>query len=133
MAIGAWTRHFFNLRHDGRDAWWILAVAAAALAVLAVLIRPGGRSSSVPGAAPAFAQVQAVVQERCTPCHSLHPTQAGYTAAPAGIRLDTREEIEARAGLIATMAVQTHTMPPGNVTRMTDDERDVLARWIASR
>ena len=40
MAIGAWIRHFFNLRHRGRNEWWILATAAVALAVLAYAIRP---------------------------------------------------------------------------------------------
>ena len=23
MALGAWLRHYFNLRHRGRNAWWI--------------------------------------------------------------------------------------------------------------
>src|ERR687885_1946128 len=23
LVIGAWVRHFFNLRHSGRTAWWI--------------------------------------------------------------------------------------------------------------
>ena len=24
MALGAFVRHYFNLRHRGRNAWWIL-------------------------------------------------------------------------------------------------------------
>jgi uncharacterized membrane protein len=133
MALGALTRHYFNLRHRGRNAWWILAAAAAGIALVAALIRPGGSSSLASGAAPPFASVQAIVQQRCTPCHSAHPTRPGYTAAPAGIRLDSRAEIEAQAGVIRLLAVQTKAMPPGNATGMTQAERDVLARWIASR
>jgi uncharacterized membrane protein len=30
------------------------------------------------------------------------------------------------------MAVLTRAMPPGNATGMTDDERALLAAWIAS-
>ena len=29
MLVGAWIRHYFNLRHAGRTAWWIPATAAA--------------------------------------------------------------------------------------------------------
>ncbi len=39
MTIGAWVRHFFNLRHRGKNAWWILVTAAVALVALAFAIR----------------------------------------------------------------------------------------------
>jgi uncharacterized membrane protein len=39
MAIGALTRHYFNLRHRGMNAWPILGVAAGGLLAVAVLIR----------------------------------------------------------------------------------------------
>ena len=44
----------------------------------------------------------------------------------------TRAEIEARADDIERMAVVTRAMPPGNSTGMTDEERDLLAAWLAS-
>jgi len=133
MALGAWTRHYFNLRHRGRNAWWILASAAAAVAALAVLIRPDTAPTSPGAAAPSFGQVQSIVEQRCVPCHATHPKQAGFGAPAAGIVLETRSEIEERGGLIKLVAVDTRTMPLGNVTKMTDDERDLLARWLASR
>jgi len=40
MAIGAWVRHFFNLRHIGRSEWGILVTAALALGLLAFALRP---------------------------------------------------------------------------------------------
>src|ERR1700730_6020107 len=46
MALGAWVRHFFNLRHQGRVVWAIPATAALAVVVLAVAIAP--RSVSTP-------------------------------------------------------------------------------------
>jgi uncharacterized membrane protein len=39
MAIGALTRHYFNLRHRGMNAWPILGVAAGGLLAVALLIR----------------------------------------------------------------------------------------------
>jgi uncharacterized membrane protein len=133
MAIGAWVRHFFNLRHQGRDAWWILVTAAIALAAIAVWLRPSTSSAAANGAPPAFAQVASVIDRRCVPCHSLHPTMPGISAPPAGIVLDTRAKIELLAPLIKTAAVDNHLMPPSNATHMTQDERDLLARWLAHR
>ena len=40
LVIGAWVRHFFNVRHSGRTAWWIPVTAALAIAAVAVAIRP---------------------------------------------------------------------------------------------
>jgi uncharacterized membrane protein len=133
LAIGAWVRHYFNLRHVGQNAWWIPVSAAAAVVVLALVIEPSNTVLQGSGPTPTIAQVQAIVQARCAPCHSLTPTEAGYSSAPEGIRFDTAAEIESQASLIDAMAVQTQTMPLGNVTHMTTAERATLARWIASR
>jgi uncharacterized membrane protein len=40
MAIGAITRHYFNLRQRGLNVWPILGVAGAGIVALALLIRP---------------------------------------------------------------------------------------------
>jgi len=128
LVIGAWVRHFFNLRHMGRTAWWIPASAAVAIAVLAILIRPQNDSAAGAATVP-FAQVASIVERRCAACHSDHPTRVD--AAPRGIKLDTAEEIKAEAQAIEQQAVQTKAMPLGNVTGMMQAERDVLGRWIA--
>jgi uncharacterized membrane protein len=133
MAIGAWTRHYFNLRHVGRNPWWILATAGLATVALAVAIKPESSSRAASGGTVSFARAHAIVRARCAPCHSLHPTQPGFSSAPLGIRLDTRAEIEARADQIKAQAVDSRAMPLGNVTHMTQGERDTLAQWLASR
>ena len=127
MAIGAWIRHYFNLRHRGRDIWLIPATSALALIVLALVIRPDDTLSQAgTGAAPAFSEVRSIVQRRCVTCHS-------GVSAPQGVRLETAAQIRARAAQIDEQAVVTKAMPLGNATRMTQDERDTLARWAASR
>ena len=130
MAIGAWIRHFFNLRHRGSTVWWIPATAAAGVLALAIAIAPDDGPSATRGAAVEFAEVRSIVERRCAPCHSSEPTQEGFTAAPAGIRFDTAEQIAAQAAAIRAQAVDSRAMPLGNVTRMTDEERDVLGTWI---
>jgi uncharacterized membrane protein len=128
MAIGAWVRHFFNLRHTGRTAWWIPVIAALAIAGIAVAIRPQSSSSNASAAPVPFARVHAIVSERCVPCHSARPTRV--TTAPQGIELDTAAEIVAKARAIEQVAVQTKVMPLGNATGMTQTERDTVGAWI---
>jgi uncharacterized membrane protein len=123
--LTALIRVFFNRWHAGRHVWWIPAVAAVSVVGLALWLQPE-ESTPATGPAPSFAQAQAVVTARCVPCHS-------GASAPLGIRFETREEIEARADDIERQAVQTKAMPPGNATGMTDQERQLLGAWIASR
>ena len=41
------------------------------------------------------------------------------------------EQIKAQAARIRAVAVDTHVMPLGNATKMTDAERQLLGAWIA--
>ncbi len=128
LVIGAWVRHFFNLRHTGRTAWWIPATAALGIAAVAVAIRPQDSGGESGGAPVPFTRVQAIVDQRCVACHSLHPTKA--SSPPKGITFDEPGEIKERADAIERVAVETKTMPLGNVTEMTQAERDELGAWI---
>ena len=131
-AIGAWVRHFFNLRHQGQTRWLILATAAVATAAVAVAVRPGDDdppAGAETGAVP-FSEAQTIVAERCVSCHSLHPTSETFETAPQGVVLDTPEQIRARAAAIEEQAVRTKAMPLGNLTRMTQEERERLGAWI---
>ncbi len=123
--LTALIRVFFNRWHAGQRVWWIPAVAALAVVGLALWLQPE-ESSPSSARPPSFAQVQAVMTARCVPCHS-------GASAPLGIRFETREEIEARADDIERQAVQTKAMPPGNATGITDQERQLLGAWVASR
>jgi uncharacterized membrane protein len=124
FVLTAWIRHFFNLWHTGRRAWWILASAAAAVVALAFWLEPDEVAPAQAGPVP-FSQVRAVIEERCASCHS-------GASAPLGVRLQTEAEITARADDIERQAVQTRAMPPGNATGMIEEERELLAAWIAS-
>jgi uncharacterized membrane protein len=124
FVLTAWIRHFFSLWHTGRRAWWIPASAVVAVVALAFWLQPDEVAPAQAGPV-SFAQVQSVVEERCAACHS-------GASAPLGVRLETETEITARADDIERQAVQTRAMPPGNTTRMTEEERELLAAWIAS-
>nr|WP_153448412.1 urate hydroxylase PuuD [Vibrio algicola] len=76
-----------------------------------------------------FMQVQNVIEQRCVECHSENPTSNLFASAPAGVMLDTAEEIQANAPRIQSQ-VQMKVMPLGNMTKMTDAERSLVVNWV---
>jgi uncharacterized membrane protein len=52
------------------------------------------------------------------------------TSTAGGVRLDTPEQITVRAARIKARAVEQRTMPLGNTTGITDEERAILGRWV---
>jgi uncharacterized membrane protein len=124
--LTALIRVFFNRWHAGHRVWWIPVVATTGVVALALWLRPAETGTSITTETVTFEQIQPVIAERCAPCHS-------GASAPLGIRFETRDQIEARIDDIERQAVQTRAMPPGNATGMTEDERDLLAAWIAQR
>jgi len=130
MFVGVLSRVFFNLRHQGRTYWAIPAVCVVVLVGLAVAIRPDDApSGGTGGAAVSFSKVAPIVEQRCAACHSQTPTQPGFSSPPAGVVLDTPAQIAARADDI-TRVVSSKTMPLGNITGMTDEERTALLAWV---
>ena len=132
FVIGVLVRHWFNLRNAGRRNAWLLPAAVAGLVILAIVTAPGRTDGTAADGADAvaFADIRVVIAQRCAPCHSSAPTYPGMAAAPAGVMLDTPAQIQARAARIAERAVVQQTMPLGNVTGITGEERALLGRWV---
>lgn len=72
-----------------------------------------------------------IIVQRCAGCHSAKPTIAGFSPAPRGIKYDTTSEVKAGAARIAA-TVASGSMPWGNMTGMTEEERAVIANWYKS-
>src|SRR5690606_11526661 len=132
MAAGALIRHFFNLRHKGMLAWRYPAAGVALLLATAVWIAPRPAPQASVGTSVTLAQVQPVIAERCAGCHAAQPTQPGFASAPLGVMLDTPERISRQAQRVYQATVQTKSMPLGNLTNMTDEERALIAQWFES-
>ncbi len=129
LLLAAYVRHFFNLRHKGRKVWAIPITAAIGALALAIAIAPPKPEAG--NAAPTFAQVQAIIGQRCVSCHADKPTQEGFAAAPKDVKLDAPERITANEQRIYEQVVATKAMPIGNLTGMTDAERATIAAWVA--
>ena len=131
MLAGALIRQFFVMRHRGQQLWY-LPVAGLVLVLGAfswTMPKPSPAQVQVAGA-PAIkvADIAPIIQQRCASCHSAHPTMMG--SAPAGVMLDTPDEISQNAQRVHQQAVTLKAMPLGNVTQMTDAERQKIAAWF---
>lgn len=86
--------------------------------------------NAVPVTASADDAIMNIVHTRCTTCHAAQPTQQGFAAPPAGIILQTPADMKIHQAKIVT-AVQTGYMPLGNLTQLTDAERQQLVAYAS--
>ncbi|KAB2970813.1 urate hydroxylase PuuD [Zoogloea sp.] len=128
MLAGVLIRQFFVLRHRGQVKWWLPAGGVALLATLIVLMAP--KAVDAGGDKVSFAAFRQVVDHRCTTCHADKPTREGFAQPPKGVVLQTPEQIGQHAAKIAE-TVSSGYMPLGNLTGITDTERQLIARWYA--
>jgi uncharacterized membrane protein len=136
---GVGIRHYFNVRHLEEHKRWVLPVSLAVLAIAVVIARPASlfpkRADRDPTsmAAPTTTDILPIIRQRCAGCHAEEPELAGFVAPPLGIELETTFQVESEAPRVLQATVMTRTMPLGNLTQMTEDERDMIARWYKGR
>jgi uncharacterized membrane protein len=113
---------------------WALAPAVLALGGAMFFSTPQAAATPLSdgSATPPFQEVRAAITRRCLPCHSQYQSDRSVGPAPGGVTFDTPESIARLAERIRVRAVETKTMPLANKTGMTQEERDLLARWIAA-
>ena len=138
---GVAVNHFLNIGHTFK-AWRPAAVGTVAVAVGTIALLTGHPMAStadsangapgglVAGKQVSFQEARAVLAQRCAACHSARPTDPAFPSAPLGIRFDSPEQIQLHAARIKARAVDLRTMPLGNKTGMTDEERTLVGRWV---
>ena len=145
--LSAFLRHYFNLKHQGKKSFWVLIISFI-LIVVAVFLADWSRKYLQEKEAQIkenqikkeqvqkqveFAKVQSIIQERCVSCHSDKPTFSGIVAPPAGISYDKSEDILLNVEKIYQQVVISKIMPLGNITQMTQEERDAIAQWYINQ
>ena len=128
MFAGAAIRQFFVLRHGwklGRNRHPLpyalagVAVIAGVLAWLVPAARPAGAVAQ-----PASAErIQQVMAQRCVQCH-------GAQLQMKNVRLDSPAALRQHAQQVHDQVVIARTMPLNNSTGMTEEERELVARWF---
>lgn len=145
MFAGAGIRHFMNIRFamQSTAAWLGPIVIIGALATTLLFVMTARRTEAAVNeppptngaAAPVkekihFAQVQTIIQARCTSCHAAKTTEPMFPVAPNNVMFDTPAQIQTLAPRIKERVCVSRTMPFINKTGMADEERDVLGRWV---
>jgi uncharacterized membrane protein len=128
---GALIRIYFVARHRGRASPLPAIVAVLILLGVAFALVPASRATSV--GAVSLDRIRPVIEGRCAACHSASPTHIAFPAAPAGVVLDTDQQIMAEAERIHQQAVVLKSMPIGNLTQMNDEERALIDAWYLGR
>jgi uncharacterized membrane protein len=128
MVAAALIRHFFVARHkahvNGVSPPWGYAVAGAGLiVVLVVWLAPAPQATVAQAAPVSFAQVQAVVQQRCVLCHNAQLQQKN-------VALHTPELIRQHAQAMYQQAAVLKLMPMNNATQITESERQLIKHWF---
>ncbi len=144
IVMGAVIRHFFNEMHAGRGMPLWTWAAAAVLFVGAMWLSalpPGaqgahqaaaaGPRTAALAASPHFAEAESIVIGRCAMCHAETPAWNGLRRPPGNVVLEGPEDVLRHARAIEMQTVRSHAMPPGNVSHMSEDERRLLAAWLA--
>ena len=139
IGLSAWIRHYFNLKHQGVQKPSIIVSGAAGLLLLAVFLSWSNANRPVQvqdqnnnELNAEQGQVMAIIQQRCTTCHSRMPTDDTFTAAPGGVNLDTWQDVERWKARIVERSFVSQDMPFLNKTQMTDSERQSLQQLLAT-
>jgi uncharacterized membrane protein len=119
-------------------AGWFPTAGLLGLTIVTVAVLTAPREGPAPSQAAAVEPpvsshvARGIVELRCVGCHAQKPSVPGFSAPPGGVRLDAIGELVKNAAKINATAVVTRSMPPGNSTGMTDEERMLLGRWTAA-
>ena len=127
---GALIRIYFVARHKGQASPLPAVLAVVLLVAVMGLMTPYTQTGDVTKAN--FSQVRNIINARCVSCHSANPVHLAFPVAPLGVVLDTQEQILATAARIHQQTVVTRVMPIGNLTAMTDEERQIIDQWYRS-
>ena len=132
---GGCARHFLVNVEVGKpfaSVAWALPVMAVALAVAVAMTAPTSRDSSA--ARPVSdVEVLGITDAHCVSCHAREPADPAFEIAPKNIVLETVDDLRRYADLVDLNSVRTRTMPLGNLTGMTDEERARLGTWLAAQ
>ncbi len=132
---GGVARHFLlrtEVHDDIAEIAWTIPVIALCL-VAAVMLTEPSKSLIPAGLKTSDAEVMALVQTHCQSCHSANPTDANIKQAPKGIMFASTDDLKHYARQIEAQAVRNRSMPLGNKTHMTVEERQKLGAWLAAQ
>ena len=133
ILITAAVRQYFVLRHFGKQKPMVLVSSIIATIVLAYAIAPKTieLSAEQKQQGVSNAQVQHIIETRCSACHSEAPTDDVFTSPQGGVIFSDITSIKQWAPRIEARVVHSKDMPFMNKTQMTEEERLTLSLWLS--
>jgi len=140
LLIGGGCLRYFLVRHEVGDPFariaWTLVIVLLAL-VAAIWMTAPGTGAGEPAADELTdiddGRILAITQTHCAGCHAKVPINPGFVAPPAGVVLETLDEMRRYAIQVRQQAVTSQLMPLGNTTGMSNEERRALGAWLAAQ
>ncbi|MDB5773944.1 MAG: rane protein [Herbaspirillum sp.] len=129
MLAGVLIRHFFILRHKAVVHWRYPAAALLVFIVVGVMLAPAPAPAAADAGVP-FARIEQIVDTRCLQCHAAKPTL--MPTPGKNIVLDSKDGIGRHAQQIYQQVVVQKSMPLGNLTKITDEERALIGAWFTA-
>jgi len=134
IVITAVVRQFFVLRHFGKQKPALLVGAILATIALAIVISPKAvKVDESVAASVTDAQIVNIIEQRCASCHADQPTDDIFKTPQGGVIFSGIDSIKQWAPRIKARAIDSQDMPFMNKTKMTEQERQQLAGWIAQQ
>ena len=128
VALGVYVRHFFNLRHRGRNAWSIPVISALAVIGLALWLQPDDEKAAPPAGAVALSAGKRVFQTAgCASCHTL--ADAGATGR-IGPNLDAAKP---ERGLVINRVTHGQGAMPAFAGTLSPSQIEAVADYVATR
>jgi len=130
--FGAGLKYIMNYR--GKAGVFIWSATLASL--VAIGITTSGPSLAVADDKDlatmkvAFPEIHRIIQARCTNCHAQYPSNTAFMSPPAGMILEEPAQIAQLAPRILERVYVNKTMPLGNQTNITEEERKKIAAWV---
>ncbi len=152
--MGVTIRHYFNVLHSKNEnlIWtWLLTILIFLIIIFISLLPQYINKENVDAVGSkleqkvsidflsdhknkllthsSFDQVSEIIMDRCSMCHAKEPIWENMIVAPGNVNLETKEEILFHAENIFIYSFLSHAMPPGNITYMEKEERNIIADW----
>jgi len=142
LIIGALIRHFFNIKHTGANPpYWVcfpIIILASVIFYISDLGKPQltkiKNTASLIELIPKETLVSAkeIIVSKCSMCHAREPMWENMKNAPKLVNLETSADIINNIQSIHKQSVLSYAMPPGNISFLEDNERNLINQLYLS-
>ena len=142
LIIGALIRHFFNIKHTGaKPPYWVcvpIIILGSIIFYISDLGKP--KLNNIKNTATLIELIpektllsaQEIIVSKCSMCHAKEPLWENMKNAPKLVNLETSIDIINNIDSIYKQSVLSYAMPPGNISFLEDNERNLINQLYLS-